>query len=104
MSLFRLPVQVCDIVDIMNASPAVEAIVDTGSELTWLPAPLLEGVGIRRVKRKSFVTGGETVTRDVGYGLVRASGYETVDEIVFGQPADQAMLGARTMEGFFGNG
>lgn len=101
MSLFRLPVQVCDIVDAMNASPAVDAIVDTGSELTWLPATVLEGVGIKRVKRKEFITAtGEKVLRDVGYGLIRASGFETVDEVVFGEAGDQALLGARTMEGF----
>ena len=101
MSLFRLPIQVCDIVDNMHASPEVEAIVDTCSELTWLPAPLLEGVGIKRVKRKDFTTAtGLTVTRHVGYGLLRAAGFETVDEIVFGEAGDLVLLGARTMEGF----
>ena len=37
---------------------------------------------------------------DPGYAILRAGGFETVDEVVFGQPGDLALLGARTLEGF----
>jgi hypothetical protein len=43
---------------------------------------------------------GQTVTRSIGYALLRSRGFETVDEVVFGQPGDLALLGARTLEGF----
>ena len=29
-----------------------------------------------------------------------AEGFETVDEVVFGEPGDLTLLGARTLEGF----
>lgn len=43
---------------------------------------------------------GQTVTRSVGYAIVRAAGFETVDEVVFGEPGELCQLGARTLEGF----
>ncbi|HEY3121523.1 MAG TPA: hypothetical protein VGL15_12920 [Vicinamibacteria bacterium] len=43
---------------------------------------------------------GQDVTRSTGYAIVRAEGFETVDEVVFGQPGDLSLLGARTLEGF----
>src|SRR5206468_991924 len=43
---------------------------------------------------------GHVVTRDVGYGIVSAEGFETTDEIIFAQPGDLVLLGVRTIEGF----
>jgi predicted aspartyl protease len=62
----------------------------------------LERAGIRIVKKDlGFrMANGERVTRSVGYAIVRAAGFETIDEVVFGQPGDLALLGARTLEGF----
>lgn len=87
--------------DESRATPAVEALVDSGSELTWLPADLLEAAGISRRKQLAFQTAtGERVVRDVGYAIVGAEGYETADEVVFAGPGDLALLGGRTIEGF----
>jgi predicted aspartyl protease len=75
-------------------------LVDTGSEYTWAPARVLEGLGIERKKRISFsMANGQTVTRDVGFAIVRAGGTFTVDEVVFGEPGDLVLLGARSLEG-----
>ena len=82
-------------------TPPVEALVDSGSELTWLPAPLLTAAGITPRKRLTFRTAtGELATRDVGYALLLAEGFETADEVVFAEPGDSALLGVRTLEGF----
>jgi clan AA aspartic protease len=79
----------------------IDAIVDTGAELSWLPRELLAGVGIvPRRKRVSRTAAGHVVTRDVGYGIVCAEGLETTDEIVFAEPGDMVLLGVRTLEGF----
>jgi len=43
---------------------------------------------------------GHVVTRDVGYGIVSAEGFETNDEIIFAEPGDLVLLGVRTIEGF----
>ncbi len=75
-------------------------LVDTGSELTWVPAPLLESLGIARVKRLRFRQAtGQIVERWTGDARVFAAGTRTLDDIVFAEPGDQSLLGARTLEG-----
>ena len=43
---------------------------------------------------------GQTITRDIGYAIVRCNGFETVDEVVFAKRGDLRLLGSRTLEGF----
>ena len=75
-------------------------LVDTGSELTWVPAPLLDSLGIARVKQLRFRQAtGQIVVRWTGDARVFAAGTRTLDDIVFGEPGDQSLLGARTLEG-----
>ena len=75
-------------------------LVDTGSELTWVPAPLLESLGIVRVKQRRFRQAtGQIVERWTGGATVFAAGTQTIDDVVFGEPGDQSLVGARTLEG-----
>jgi predicted aspartyl protease len=75
-------------------------LVDTGSELTWVPAELLESMGIARVKRLRFRQAtGQIVERWTGDARVFAAGTRTIDDVVFGEPGDLSLLGARTLEG-----
>ncbi|HYR57622.1 MAG TPA: hypothetical protein VEO95_03285 [Chthoniobacteraceae bacterium] len=76
-------------------------IVDTGSEFTWVEARLLEQIGVK-VERKDqgfVMANGQFVSRNIGYAIIQVGPHFTVDEVVFGQPGDQTLLGARTMEG-----
>jgi predicted aspartyl protease len=75
-------------------------MVDTGAELSWAPAQLLEGLGIQRVKQIRFQQAdGSVLDRWVGFAIIRAQGAITTDEIVFGEPGDLVLLGARSLEG-----
>jgi len=76
-------------------------LVDTGSEHTWLPAPKLEQIGITREKKdiKFVMANGEIITRSVGFAILRVGKYFTTDEVVFAEPGDLLILGARTLEG-----
>jgi predicted aspartyl protease len=75
-------------------------LVDTGSELSWVPASVLESLGITRVKLLRFRQAtGDIVERWIGEARLHAAGTRTVDEIVFGEPGDQSLLGSRTLEG-----
>ena len=77
-----------------------DTLVDTGAELTWAPTSMLEELGIARQKRLDFRTAdGRAVFRDIGYAIVHASGTETNDEVVFAEPGDMILLGARSLEG-----
>ena len=77
-------------------------LVDTGSEFTWIPGPLLTEAGVTIAKKDlPFVMAdGSTITRSTGYALLRSCGFETVDEVVFAQSGELTLLGTRTLEGF----
>ena len=77
-----------------------QVLVDTGAELSWAPADVLESLGIERVKRVRFhQASGSVLERWVGFAILHAAGTLTSDEIVFGEPDDLVLLGARTVEG-----
>lgn len=75
-------------------------LVDSGAEYSWVPATVLEELGIERVKRRLFQQAdGSVLERAVGFAIIRASGEDTADEVVFGEPNDMVLLGARSLEG-----
>lgn len=75
-------------------------LVDTGAELSWAPSEVLESLGIARVKPIRFQQAdGSVLERWVGYAVLHAEGTQTTDEVVFGEPTDLVLLGARTLEG-----
>jgi predicted aspartyl protease len=101
MSTFRVNVVAVNPKDEQLATPPIDALVDTGSELTWLPAEVLTAAGIREVQKRTFQTATkQTVQRPVGYAILRAENFETIDEVVFAEPGDMHLLGVRTIEGF----
>lgn len=101
MSAFRVHVVAANIRDDQQTTPPIEALVDTGSELMWLPADVLQVAGIAPKRMTSFQTAtGQTVSRSIGYAILRAEGFETIDEVVFAEPGDMSLLGVRTLEGF----
>lgn len=79
----------------------VEALVDTGSELTWLPAAVLRSIGVKPRGTKVVQVGpGLPVERDIGYLYLHVNGHETADEVVFAEPGDMVRLGFKTLENF----
>lgn len=101
MSLFKVSVVARNPRDETRVTPAIEALVDTDSELTWLPTDILMQIGITPRRKRTFVTATkQMVSRDVGYAILAAEGYETTDEVVFAEPGDMVLLGVRTIEGF----
>ena len=101
MSIFNVSVVARNTKDERLASQPVEVLVDTASELTWLPRDVLTGINVTPVRRRSFATAtNQVVTRETGYAIVSAEGFETIDEVVFAEPSDAALLGVRTIEGF----
>jgi predicted aspartyl protease len=101
MSLFRVNVVARNPKDESRETPPIEALVDTASELTWLPTDLLTLAGIAPRRKRTVMTATrQMVTRDVGYAILAADVYETTDEVVFAEPSDLVLLGVRTIEGF----
>lgn len=101
MSIFKVNVVAVNPAEETRLTPAIEALVDTGSELTWLPEELLRKIGIQPRRERTFLTATkQVVVRRVGYAILRTEGFETTDEVVFAQSGDMTLLGVRTIEGF----
>ena len=101
MSIFKLNVVAANPKREELKTPALEALVDKGSELTWLPSELLRGIGITPRRQKLFVTATkQQISREIGYAILCTESLETTDEVVFAEPSDMTLLGVRTLEGF----
>ena len=101
MSMFKIEIVAANPKHEEIETPPVEALVDTGSELSWLPADILTRAGITPRRTKIFQTAdGTRIDREIGYAIIKADGYETTDELVFAQKGDMTLLGVRTLEGF----
>lgn len=100
MGTFRTTIQIENPLNRGEMRSLPDTLVDTGAELTWAPRALLESLGITRQKSLGFRTAdGRAVYRDIGYAIVHAGGTETNDEVVFAEPGDMILLGARSLEG-----
>ena len=101
MGTFHIKLRVTNLTRRTKSALLGKVIVDTGSEFTWIPSDILEGLGIKREKKdvEFLMANGQTITRSVGFALVRVGDAFTVDEVVFGEPGDQLILGARSLEG-----
>lgn len=77
-------------------------MVDTGAEMTWLPEGDLRAARVEIFKRDQLfvMANGQYVSRNVGTAVIECGEFKTVDEVVFAQPGDLSLLGARTLEGF----
>ena len=75
-------------------------LVDTGAELSWIPADVLESLQIERRNKWRFrQADGTVLERWTGPAFVYAAGKTTTDEVVFGEAGDLVLLGARSLEG-----
>ena len=101
MGTFHTRCKIENIVDRQKSVVVPKLLVDTGSEFTWIPATTLEKLGIDREKKDvPFVmANGQQVTRSIGFAIIRLDKFFTVDEVVFAEKGDLALLGARTLEG-----
>jgi len=101
MGTFHTRCKIENIVDRQKSVIVPKLLVDTGSEFTWIPAATLDKLGIDREKKDvPFVmANGQQVTRNVGFAIIRLDRFFTVDEVVFAEKGDLALLGARTLEG-----
>ena len=101
MGTFATSCEVVNVVDRKRSATIAEMLVDTGSEYTWIPEPILEQLGIEREKKDlAFVmANGTQITRSVGFAILHVQDKFTIDEVVFAEKGDLLLLGARTLEG-----
>ena len=101
MGTLSIKCKVKNIVERSRSAVMPKLLVDSGSEYTWIPAKILERVGVEREKKdlEFVMANGQVITRSVGFAIIRFDKYFTVDEVVFAEKRDLSLLEARTLEG-----
>ena len=100
MGIFRTTIGVESVVYRGVVQYIADTLVDTGSELTWIPRDILQSIGVAVERRRAFIVAdGRRIERDIGYAVIHAGGSATVDEVVFAEESDFALLGVRSLEG-----
>jgi predicted aspartyl protease len=101
MGTFTVGCLIKNLVDRDKAARIPRLLVDTGSEATWIPRRrTLEQIAVKPEKRSLLrMANGQEIYRDVGYAIIRVGDSETADEVVFAEPGDYVLLGARALEG-----
>lgn len=75
-------------------------LVDTGAELSVFPANALDELGIERLRQLRFrQADGGILSRWTGSARLHVAGTLATDDVVFGEPGDLVLLGARSLEG-----
>lgn len=78
----------------------VSLLVDTGATLSWIPREILERLGVMPVSRLPFsLADGRTLERDISAVLLTVDGRKAPVEVAFGEPGEEAVLGATALEG-----
>ena len=100
MGTFRVDVEIENPARPGARRTLASVLVDTGAELSWVPADVLESLGVERNNKWQFrQADGTILERWTGIVVVGVAGRRTGDDVVFGEPGDLALLGARTLEG-----
>jgi len=101
MGTFYTSGRVANHIDRKKSAEIQKMLVDTGAEFTWINSGTLKSIGVKREKKDyTFVmANGSQITRSVGYAILRVGDAVTIDEVIFGEPGDLEILGARTLEG-----
>lgn len=100
MGTFRIDIEIENPVRPGKKRALRSVLVDTGAELSWVPAELLESLGIERYGQWRFrQADGTVLERWTGPAFLHVLGKRATDDVVFGEPSDLVLLGARTLEG-----
>ena len=98
MGTFSCPIEILSADG--SRSETVDALVDTGSTYTCLPATLLHELGVAPRRRiQSELADGSIVEDEIGEARVRLEGVETTTIVVFVGEGAPTLLGAYTLEG-----
>jgi hypothetical protein len=100
MGTFRIDVEIENPLFPGKRRTLHHVLVDTGAELSWFPADVLESLGIRHRTVWHFRhADGTILERWTGLAFVNVAGRSASDDVVFGEPGDLVLLGARSLEG-----
>ena len=100
MGIFRTTISVSDLASWDRKVELKDVMVDTGSEYNWIPASVLDWLGVTPVRDERFeVADGRILARRVGFAMLFAAGRSAPAVVVFAEPGDMTLLGAHGLEG-----
>jgi predicted aspartyl protease len=98
VSTFTVPISVGASED--GPQEGLEAWVDTGSLYSWIPADVLERLGVRRRDTRKFtLANGKDVDLPIGHVWITVEDRTAPTIVVFGEERSQTLLGAYALEG-----
>ena len=99
MGTFTVPVEVGD--SNGQAFVDIQALVDTGSTYTSIPASILSGLGVEVIERHPFEFADESIVEyGIGQATIRLDGRDRTVVVVFMPEGTSPLLGATTLEMF----
>src|SRR5437016_4501386 len=85
MGSFRVDVEIENPARPGERRTLTSVLVDTGAELSWVPAATLESLGIERYKKSRFrQADGTILERWTGAAFLHVAGQRATDDVVFG--------------------
>jgi clan AA aspartic protease len=79
----------------------VKCLVDSGAVYTLIPRPILDQLGIQPHSRREFIlANGEAMERELGTAAFFYENRRGDSLVIFGEPGDEPLLGATTLESF----
>ena len=101
MGTFYTSCRVENLADRKKSAEISKLLVDDKAKFTRINAGTLKKIGVKREKKDyTFVmANGQHITRAVGFAIIRVGDALTTDEVIFGEPGDLQILGARSLEG-----
>lgn len=100
MGTFRVDVEIENPVRPGERRTVLAVLVDTGAELSWFPAEVLDALGIERHRIWRFrQADGTVLKRWTGPAFVHVARTRATDDVVFGEAHDLVLLGTRSLEG-----
>jgi predicted aspartyl protease len=77
----------------------LEFLVDSGTQFSVVPTPVLRRLGIKPGKTKTFILAdGTEITRSLGEARFRINGEEGTSPVIFGEEGDSILPGNISLE------
>ena len=79
----------------------VQCLVDSGAVYSLIPGRILRRLGIRAHSKREFIlANGEAIRRRLATATFEYEGRRGDSMVIVGEPGDDPLLGATTLEGF----
>lgn len=99
MGMFEVKVKLANLAA-PSRTEEVSLLVDTGATLSWIPRTILEKLGVHAFSRLPFtLADGHRLERDTTAVLMIVDGRKGAVQVAFGEPGEEPVLGATSLEG-----